>query len=121
MNIFHFQDGYDTAKVQYIKDSVVPSDKFADLVILHDKVYNKASKWIRSLKPKVLAEVERLIGVMPIVEKDWPSLPDGPSWAWWLMPILPLSSQLQVRRIFVLREQGVMPKVNSLYLYKSKH
>ncbi|XP_018570108.1 LON peptidase N-terminal domain and RING finger protein 2 isoform X2 [Anoplophora glabripennis] len=90
------QDGYDTAKVQYVKDSVVLAEKVPELLALHEKVYSKASKWIRSLKPKVLAEVERLIGQMPNVEKNWLSLPDGPSWTWWLMPILPLSSQLQV-------------------------
>ncbi|XP_008199510.3 LON peptidase N-terminal domain and RING finger protein 2 [Tribolium castaneum] len=90
------QDGYDTAKIQVIKDTVVSSDKLPELIALHHKVYTKASKWITSLTPKVLAEVERLIGKMPRVEKNWLSLPDGPSWTWWLMPILPLSSQLQV-------------------------
>nr|XP_023019065.1 LON peptidase N-terminal domain and RING finger protein 1 [Leptinotarsa decemlineata] len=90
------QDGYDTAKINFIKDNDVPPEKLQELVSLHEKVYNKASKWIRSLKTKVLAEVERLIGRMPRVEKNWLDLPDGPSWAWWLMPILPLSSQLQV-------------------------
>lgn len=34
---------------------------------------------------------------MPSLETDWANLPDGPSWAWWLMPILPLSAQLQVK------------------------
>jgi Lon protease-like protein len=90
------QDGYDTAKIQVIKDVVVASEKLPELITLHQKVRNKASKWIMSLTPKVLAEVERLIGKMPDVEKNWLSLPDGPSWTWWLMPILPLSSQLQV-------------------------
>ncbi|RZB39937.1 LON peptidase N-terminal domain and RING finger protein 2, partial [Asbolus verrucosus] len=90
------QDGYDIAKIQVIKDTAVASDKLPELIALHQKVYNKASKWIMSLTSKVLAEVERLIGQMPKVEKNWLSLPDGPSWTWWLMPILPLSSQLQV-------------------------
>lgn len=90
------QDGYDTAKIQVIRDTTVASDKLPELISLHQKVYTKASKWITSLTPKVLAEVERLIGRMPRVEKNWLSLPDGPSWTWWLMPILPLSSQLQV-------------------------
>jgi Lon protease-like protein len=97
------QDGYDTAKIQVIKDVVVASEKLPELITLHQKVRNKASKWIMSLTPKVLAEVERLIGKMPDVEKNWLSLPDGPSWTWWLMPILPLSSQLQVR--FVTNRQ----------------
>lgn len=92
------QDGYDMAKVNLIKDSAVPSEKLQELILLHQKVYNKAYKWIYSFNRKVLMEVERLIGQMPKVEKNWPSLPDGPSWTWWLMPILPLSSQLQVIR-----------------------
>ncbi|XP_072400012.1 LON peptidase N-terminal domain and RING finger protein 3 [Diabrotica undecimpunctata] len=90
------QDGYDTAKINYIKDNDVPAEKLQELMLIHEKVYSKASKWIKSLKPKALREVERLIGKMPKVEKDWFTLPDGPAWAWWLMPILPLSSQLQV-------------------------
>ncbi|XP_057663705.1 LON peptidase N-terminal domain and RING finger protein 1 [Diorhabda carinulata] len=90
------QDGYDTARINYMKDNDVPTEKLQELISIHERVYNKASKWIKSLKPKVLAEVERLIGKMPNVERDWFQLPDGPSWAWWLMPILPLSSQLQV-------------------------
>lgn len=90
------QDGYDTAEVQYIRDSIVPPEKLHDLVTLHHKVHSKAAKWVKSLTPHALAEVERFIGPMPRVEKNWTSLPDGPAWTWWLMPILPLSPQLQV-------------------------
>ncbi|XP_049819116.1 LON peptidase N-terminal domain and RING finger protein 3 isoform X2 [Aethina tumida] len=90
------QDGYDTAKVQYIQDSAVSADKLQELIGLHCKVYGKATKWISSLKPKVMSEVERLIGQMPPIEANWTSLPDGPSWTWWLMPLLPLSSKLQI-------------------------
>nr|CAI5859087.1 unnamed protein product [Callosobruchus analis] len=90
------QDGYDTAAVQYISDAVMSAEKLPELRNLHAKVHAKAFRWIRSLKPKVLAEVERLIGQMPKVESHWWEKPDGPMWAWWLMPILPLSSQLQI-------------------------
>lgn len=92
-----FQDGYDTAKVQYIRDTVVVPDKVPDLIALQQRVYKKAARWVSSLTPRVLDEVESTIGKMPELEKDWPNLPDGPAWAWWLMPILPLCSQLQVR------------------------
>lgn len=90
------QDGYDTAKIEHINDIRPPPEKFPDLAFLHQKVFCKAAKWVRLLTPSVLSEVERLIGTMPKIEKDWINLPDGPSWTWWLMPILPLSSQLQV-------------------------
>lgn len=93
------QDGYDTASIQYFRDHAIPSEKLTDLIVLHQKVHYKASKWIRSLNPNVLDEVERLLGPMPRVEKNWASLPDGPAWTWWLIPIFPLSPQLQVNNI----------------------
>ncbi|XP_017783578.1 PREDICTED: LON peptidase N-terminal domain and RING finger protein 3 [Nicrophorus vespilloides] len=89
-------DGYDTATVEYIKDCDVSEEKLPELLDLHERVYSKAGKWVSSLAPKVLAEVETCIGEMPPLESDWYKLPDGPSWAWWLMPILPLSSKLQI-------------------------
>ena len=33
---------------------------------------------------------------MPELEEDWPSLPDGPAWTWWLLAFLPLSQELKV-------------------------
>lgn len=42
------------------------------------------------------SEIRRVFGEMPEVEDDWLRLPDGPSWSWWLLAILPLGPQLQV-------------------------
>lgn len=97
-----FQDGYDTARVQYIKDSAVPAEKLPELIALHDRAHSKALRWVRSLTPRVLGEAERHIGSIPDVEPNWPCLPDGPSWTWWLIPILPLNPNLQVRELVAL-------------------
>ncbi|XP_022917918.1 LON peptidase N-terminal domain and RING finger protein 1 [Onthophagus taurus] len=90
------KDGYDTAKVQFIRDTVVSNEKLTELINLHQRVHNKAVKFVSSLAPRFLIEIESSIGQMPRPEENWFSLPDGPSWAWWLMPILPLTTQLQV-------------------------
>lgn len=90
------QDGYDTAVVQYIKDNIVSAEKLPDLMHLHERVYTKTIRWLETLKWRLLAEIERCIGHMPSVEDDWMNLPDGPSWTWWLVAILPLSLQLRV-------------------------
>jgi len=89
-------DGYDTARIQYIEDNMVKEENLENLHILHQKVRLKAMKWVKTLSPKLLAEVVNCIGEMPEVERNWYELPDGPSWVWWLMPILPLSSKLQI-------------------------
>lgn len=91
------KDGYDSAKIEYITDDPIPPQYYRIMIALHMKIYNKACRWIESLNSKVLvAEVERFIGQMPAIEPNWLLLPDGPSWTWWLMPLLPLSTQLQV-------------------------
>ncbi|KAH1003796.1 hypothetical protein HUJ04_003650 [Dendroctonus ponderosae] len=90
------KDGYDTAKVEHIYDITPTPERISGLVSLHRKVYTRAVRWIHLLSPAALSEVERLIGKMPQIETDWLTLPDGPSWTWWLIPILPLSAQLQV-------------------------
>lgn len=41
-------------------------------------------------------EIQRVFGKMPTPEEDWARLPDGPSWTWWILAILPLGPQLQV-------------------------
>lgn len=63
-------------------------------------MHYKACKWVKTLNPNVLDEVERLLGPMPSIEKNWASLPDGPAWTWWLIPILPLRQELQVSLYF---------------------
>ncbi|KAL1517172.1 hypothetical protein ABEB36_000971 [Hypothenemus hampei] len=90
------KDGYDTAVIEYISDVAPKKNDILTLMALHNNVYIRAVKWVRSLSDSALFEVERLIGRMPRVEHNWPNLPDGPSWTWWLIPILPCSSQLQV-------------------------
>lgn len=90
------QDGYDTARVQYIRDNAVSSDRLAELSALHSRVHAQARRWVASLAARLRTEVEACIGCMPALEPHWHKLADGPAWAWWLMPILPLSTQLQV-------------------------
>lgn len=90
------QDGYDTARVQYIRDHAVTSDRLPELCALHTRVHAQARRWVASLATRLRTEVESCIGRMPALEPHWHKLADGPAWAWWLMPILPLSTQLQV-------------------------
>lgn len=90
------KDGYDTAQVEFLRDSVVQPDQLAGLLELHDKVRIKARRWWSTVAPLQRDEIQRVFGRMPDTEDDWPRLPDGPSWTWWLLAILPLGPQLQV-------------------------
>ncbi|XP_034935450.1 LON peptidase N-terminal domain and RING finger protein 3 [Chelonus insularis] len=90
------RDGYDTAEVELIRDSLVSSECLFTLRELHDKVWSKGQKWWSSVPLTQQDEIQRVFGTMPIPEEDWVRLPDGPSWTWWILAILPLGLQLQV-------------------------
>ncbi|XP_048506866.1 LON peptidase N-terminal domain and RING finger protein 3 [Athalia rosae] len=90
------KDGYDTAQVEFLRDSVVQPDQLMGLLELHDKVRTKGQRWWSTVAASQQDEIQRVFGGMPEPENDWPLLPDGPSWTWWLLAILPLGPQLQV-------------------------
>ncbi|KYQ51250.1 LON peptidase N-terminal domain and RING finger protein 3, partial [Trachymyrmex zeteki] len=90
------KDGYDTAHVEFLRDTVVQQDQLLNLLELHEKVRAKGRRWWDTVSISQKSEIQRVFGRMPDVEEDWSRLPDGPSWAWWLLAILPLGPQLQV-------------------------
>ncbi|KAL6264515.1 hypothetical protein P5V15_004623 [Pogonomyrmex californicus] len=90
------KDGYDTAQVEFLRDTVVQEDQLLNLLELHDKVRAKGRRWWDTVSTSQKSEIQRVFGRMPDTEEDWSRLPDGPSWAWWLLAILPLGPQLQV-------------------------
>ena len=122
------KDGYDTAQVEFLRDSPVMPDQVLNLLELHDKVrcpniiksptenkvflfslfclkvskqfylqvWSKSRRWWDTVPSTQQSEIERVFGRMPETEEDWLRLPDGPSWTWWLLAILPLGPQLQV-------------------------
>ncbi|XP_044732877.1 LON peptidase N-terminal domain and RING finger protein 3 [Chrysoperla carnea] len=90
------KDGYHTASVQYIQDTPISNSQLPLLKQIHDQIYYKAKVWVNSLSLNIQSEVEHSFGAMPEPEFNWHRLPDGPTWTWWLMAILPFGLQLQV-------------------------
>lgn len=90
------RDGYDTARIEFLTDEPVPQTGVQELKQLHDKVRSKALSWMRTFTEDFQEQVVSSFGTIPDVENNWHNLPDGPSWTWWLLTILPLGPQLQV-------------------------
>ncbi|KAF4527552.1 hypothetical protein B566_EDAN016058 [Ephemera danica] len=89
-------DGYDLAKVEFLQDEPVTHEALPGLLKLHEDTKKKANLWVSTLSDTTKAEVSRSLGEMPQVEDNWTSLPDGPSWTWWLLALLPLGPKLKV-------------------------
>ncbi|KAK6627100.1 hypothetical protein RUM44_009577 [Polyplax serrata] len=90
------RDGYETARVKFLTDEPISETCLSNLKELHDKVREKAVSWVKTFNVDFKEQVISSFGTIPEVEDNWSSLPDGPSWTWWLLAILPLGPLLQV-------------------------
>jgi len=89
------RDGYNTAKVQFLRDVTPEGEAVNELQSLHDRTYQMASNWFDSHDAQVKSGILSHYGAMPRVEGEYWDLPSGPSWAWWVLAILPLDTQAQ--------------------------
>ncbi|XP_038172161.1 LON peptidase N-terminal domain and RING finger protein 3 isoform X2 [Arvicola amphibius] len=90
------RDGYNTADIEYIEDQKVQGEDRAELMGLHNCVYEQASSWFHSLKPSLKNRILNHFGPMPEKDEDPQVSPNGPAWCWWTLAVLPLESRAQL-------------------------
>ncbi|XP_008587353.1 PREDICTED: LON peptidase N-terminal domain and RING finger protein 3 isoform X2 [Galeopterus variegatus] len=90
------RDGYNTADIEYIEDQKVQGEDCAELMGLHNCVYEQASSWFHSLKASLKTRILCHFGPMPEKEADPQVNPNGPAWCWWILAVLPLESRAQL-------------------------
>uniref|UniRef100_A0AAR2L357 LON peptidase N-terminal domain and ring finger 3 n=1 Tax=Pygocentrus nattereri TaxID=42514 RepID=A0AAR2L357_PYGNA len=90
------RDGYNTADIEYLEDIKVNGDAEAELQTLHDLVYDQALVWVNSLKAEQKERIVGHFGPMPEKDSDPQASPNGPSWCWWLLAVLPLEGRAQL-------------------------
>ncbi|XP_077392569.1 LON peptidase N-terminal domain and RING finger protein 2 [Festucalex cinctus] len=90
------RDGYHTAKIEYLEDKKVEGEELAELLKLHDAVYEQASNWFTSLKDNMKTQIVSHFGHLPGKDPDPQSSGSGPAWCWWLLAVLPLENRAQL-------------------------
>ncbi|XP_032812601.2 LON peptidase N-terminal domain and RING finger protein 3-like [Petromyzon marinus] len=90
------KDGYSTADIEYLEDTKVDGAALTDLCSLHESVYSQASSWFSMLKENMRHQILQHFGPMPGKEPDPQLGPDGPSWCWWMLAVLPLDIRAQM-------------------------
>lgn len=96
------KDGYDTAKVEHIFDEAIADDRLAIVKQLNETIYKKASSWYHSLPTHIQSEIHKSFGVMPMLQRHFESITDGPAWAWYIIALLPLNQNLKVSTLDTL-------------------
>uniref|UniRef100_A0A8B9GYD4 LON peptidase N-terminal domain and ring finger 3 n=1 Tax=Astyanax mexicanus TaxID=7994 RepID=A0A8B9GYD4_ASTMX len=87
------RDGYNTADIEYLEDFRITGEAAEELQTLHDSVYDQALVWLNSLKAEQKERIEGHFGPMPVKDSDPQASPNGPSWCWWLLAVLPLEGR----------------------------
>ncbi|XP_015716263.1 LON peptidase N-terminal domain and RING finger protein 3 isoform X2 [Coturnix japonica] len=90
------RDGYNTADIEYIEDQKVQGQDYAELLVLHDSVYDQAYMWFNSLKQALKSRILSHFGPMPAKDPDPQANPNGPAWCWWVLAVLPLENRAQL-------------------------
>lgn len=90
------KDGYDTAKVEYICDEGISGERLHIVKLINETIYQKAIDWYNSLPAHTHAEIHKSFGSMPVLQKNFDVTSDGPSWAWYIIALLPLNQKLKV-------------------------
>uniref|UniRef100_A0A8C4EGA3 LON peptidase N-terminal domain and RING finger protein 3 n=1 Tax=Dicentrarchus labrax TaxID=13489 RepID=A0A8C4EGA3_DICLA len=90
------KDGYNTADIEYLEDVTVEGVAERELQSLHDTVYDQALVWVNSLKSEQKDRIEGHFGPMPGKDPVLQTSPNGPSWCWWLLAVLPLEGRAQL-------------------------
>ncbi|XP_048091079.1 LON peptidase N-terminal domain and RING finger protein 2 [Alosa alosa] len=90
------RDGYHTAKIDYLEDRKVEGEELAELVKLHDSVYDQATAWFTSLRDNMKSQILSHFGHLPVKDPDPQGNPNGPAWCWWLLAVLPLENRAQL-------------------------
>ncbi|XP_032811510.2 LON peptidase N-terminal domain and RING finger protein 1-like [Petromyzon marinus] len=92
------RDGYNTANIEYLEDVKVEEEEaYTELQALHEEVYVQAAAWFGSLRSRLRSQVLLHFGTLPAKEADLQASVDGPAWCWWLLAVLPLDGQAQLK------------------------
>ncbi|CAF2815635.1 unnamed protein product [Rotaria sp. Silwood2] len=89
------RDGYNTAKVELLRDHPIEQHEFDDLFQLNRDTYNRAHNWFDHLDPYRKTLIIRQLEGYPPCDDLTEGSTDGPSWAWIMLNLLPIEELLQ--------------------------
>lgn len=89
-------DGYNNAKVEFLEDEKVPEDQVQELIKLHDETLAQTKSWFSGSSDFVRKGIVDHYGQLPDTEQDYWTLPNGPTWLWWVLNTLPIDPPLKL-------------------------
>ncbi|XP_048834558.1 LON peptidase N-terminal domain and RING finger protein 2 isoform X2 [Brienomyrus brachyistius] len=114
------RDGYNTAKIEYLEDRKVYGEELAELLRLHDSVYETATSWFTSLKDTMRNQILSHFGNLPARDPDPQGCPNGPAWCWWLLAVLPLENRAQLSILAMTSMKDRLLAIRRVLIYVTR-
>ncbi|KAL5012931.1 hypothetical protein ScPMuIL_011482 [Solemya velum] len=115
------RDGYTTAKVQFFDDSAIPETEIDDVKKLQNEVYTSCDQWLKWLPAIPQQLIRRHFGDFPQKDAEPHLLPNGPSWVWWMVAVLPLDPQVQLMMLAKTNLRERLLKLQRVLGYIKRH
>ncbi|XP_037117802.1 LON peptidase N-terminal domain and RING finger protein 3-like isoform X1 [Syngnathus acus] len=115
------RDGYNTADIEYLEDVKVEGLAVGELQSLHDTVYEQALVWVDSLKTEQKERIEGHFGPIPEKDSELQANPNGPSWCWWLLAVLPLEGRAQLPFLAITSLKDRLSGIRKVLLFMSRN
>ncbi|KFM77544.1 LON peptidase N-terminal domain and RING finger protein 3, partial [Stegodyphus mimosarum] len=106
------RDGYHTGAVEFLEDESLVGVNLESIKKLHDEVYKVSQAWFMRLPSDTKRQILLHFGPMPPVESNYLNSPNGPSWFWWMLAVLPLEPRSQ---LMILSMTSLPRRLNTLY------
>ncbi|KAJ8393674.1 hypothetical protein AAFF_G00058930 [Aldrovandia affinis] len=115
------RDGYNTADIEYLEDKKVEGETEEEVRTLQDAVYGQALNWVNSLKPEQRERILGHFGPMPEMDLEPQASPNGPSWCWWLLAVLPLEGRAQLPFLAMTSLKDRLTGIRRVLLFMSRN
>ncbi|KAK6173031.1 hypothetical protein SNE40_016570 [Patella caerulea] len=89
------RDGYDTAKVEFLKETAIDQSDMDEVLKLQEETYEACRSWINNLRLDCQHKIINHFGEFPPQDPTPHTSPNGPQWAWWVTAVLPLDPKVQ--------------------------
>lgn len=89
-------DGYHIAEIEYLVDKKLEGEELQEVQRLHDLVYQQLEECFSQHRGSLPRRIFIHHASPPPKEDDIQASPDGPTWCWWLLSVLPLDPTYQM-------------------------
>ncbi|XP_033744047.1 LON peptidase N-terminal domain and RING finger protein 3-like [Pecten maximus] len=111
------RDGYNTAKVEFLTDQSLSEESHQRVSALQTEVYWLVKSWLDNLAGMQREQILRHLGQLPGLEQDFQNNPNGSSWLWWTLSVLPLDTRIQMTMLAMRSYEERLNGIKRILMY----